>query len=1255
LQLHKLELHGFKSFADKTEFQFDPGITGLVGPNGCGKSNVVDCIKWALGTQSAKTMRGEEMLDVIFNGSSTRPASGFAEVSMSFTNEDRRLPIDYSEVTVTRRLYRSGESEYLLNRQTCRLRDIRELFLDTGIGVQSYSIIEQGKIDILIQSSPKERRAVFEEAAGISKYKARRKEAEGKLDRVRADLLRIGDILRELNREIRSLRIQAGRAARWVTLSRQWKEKRLALARIQYDALIAQRAETLGRIADLDGLQAQTQKRIRSLSEEVVLHEARLSELAARSSVVESARAAAEARSKGLEERQRSETHRLAELAEEGRRLAQEEEHFKTEIETVTGRRAENAAQLRLVQEELTRATEDLAREEQLLAEFSRGCAELSTTIEAKKAEALEVVHRRAGYQNELTEVTSDRRNLVGRRERVVQRSSEIAVELARIAEQGAAVRSELDRAQAGIRTLDERREAAEAAFEAATRELATRETAIQALREELAKKTSRRDLLMDLERHREGMGTAVKEVLARVQAGATDGWEGGVRGLLADFLEVPTDAVAIVEAALGERAQLVICGRHEDALGVVSFARGLGKGRVSAMAPDAAFLTATSKGGRRASDLIRCDASVAPIVELLLGRYLVVDTLDEALARLRACPSDGPWVTRAGELVEREGVISGGSQAGSAGIIGRRTELRTLTDEIAVIEKSLAEHVVARNAAATAKATYDAELKRLRTALYETNVVALERKNESDGLAKRETALRDEQEVNALDLADITKQIALLDEREEGAKRVLAELSELLATIQAEIERSTQELVKAEERRQGMQHRVTELKISRAKAAQGADHLAEAAERLAREEGLARKRLGDLGGRVEELAERRARSQAALEEVAREIQTAREELGARERESGEILVAKDAAAGLLKDVRERSGALERELGARAGLVQELRLDESRQTANLENLRQRVRDDLGMDLEAPQEDSGADPTSKLALPDAAELAALAAEAEEGAAPAGTDQPSAGEQSPAAGEPTVPTVKPAEIEAPAAAPDPVALQAEIDEMKRKLDAMGNVNMAALDELKERMGRLEVLSRQEKDLQEAMKELEELIRKLNRESRERFDATLALVRENFNSLFRKLFGGGKADLVLEDGVDVLETGIEIVAKPPGKELNSISLLSGGEKALTTLALVMSIFLLKPSPFCVLDEVDAPLDEKNIDRFLGMLQEFASETQFLVITHNKRTMAMTKILYGVTMQEPGVSRKISVKMVDEIDPLLASAPGAQNGYAR
>ncbi len=1249
MQLHKLELHGFKSFADKTEFQFDPGITGLVGPNGCGKSNVVDCIKWALGTQSAKTMRGEEMLDVIFNGSSTRPASGFAEVSMTFTNEDRRLPIDYSEVTVTRRLYRSGESEYLLNRQGCRLKDIRELFLDTGIGVQSYSIIEQGKIDLLIQSSAKERRAVFEEAAGISKYKARRKEAEGKLDRVRQDLLRIGDILRELNREIRSLRIQAGRAARWVTLSRQWKEKRLALARIQYNALMAQRAETLGRIADLERLQAETQKRIRSLSEEVVLHEARLSELAARSSVVESARAAAEARARGLEDRERSETQRLAELAEEGRRLAHDEERAKEEIQAVTGRRAENAEQLRQVQEELARVTEDLAREEQLLVEFSRGCAELSTAIEAKKAEALEVVHRRAGYQNELTEVASDRRNLLGRRERVQQRSAEIAAELARIAEQGAAVRGELDRAQAGIRTLDERREAAEAAYEAATRELATRETAIQALREELAKKTSRRDLLMDLERHREGMGTAVKEVLARVQAGPTDGWEGGVRGLLADFLEVPTDAVAIVEAALGDRAELVICGRHEDALGVVSFARGLGKGRVSAMAPDVALLTATRHEGPRASDLIRCDASVAPVVEMLLGRFLVVETLHEALERLRACPSEGPWVTRAGELVEREGMISGGSQAGSAGIIGRRTELRTLTDEIAVIEASLADHVVARNAAATAKATHDADLKRLRTALYETNVVVLERKNEAEGLSKRETALRDEQEVNALDLSDIAKQIVLLDEREEGAKRVLAELAELHATIQAEIERSTQELAKAEERRQGMQHRVTDLKIARAKAAEGMDHLADAAERLAREEGLARERLAGLGRRGEELAERRARAQAALEEVAREIQTAREELGARERESGEILVAKDAAAGLLKDVRERSGALERELGARAGHVQELRLDESRQTANLENLRQRVRDDLGLDLEAPVTIEGADPN-------AAEIAALAAEAEEGAAPASGEQPPvAGEQSPAAGEPTVASEKPAEIEAPAAAPDPVALQAEIDELKRKLDAMGNVNMAALTELKERMGRLEVLSRQEKDLQEAMKELEELIRKLNRESRERFDATLALVRENFNSLFRKLFGGGKADLVLEDGVDVLETGIEIVAKPPGKELNSISLLSGGEKALTTLALVMSIFLLKPSPFCVLDEVDAPLDEKNIDRFLGMLQEFASETQFLVITHNKRTMAMTRILYGVTMQEPGVSRKISVKMVDEVDPLLASAPGSPNGYAR
>jgi len=1227
LQLHKLELHGFKSFADRTEFAFDPGITGLVGPNGCGKSNVVDAVKWGLGNQSPKNLRGEEMLDVIFNGSATRPASGFAEVSLTFTNEDRRLPIDYSEVTVTRRLYRSGESEYLLNKQACRLKDIRELFLDTGVGVQSYSIIEQGKIDILIQSSPKERRAVFEEAAGISKYKARRKEAEGKLERVRQDLLRIGDILRELGREIRSLKIQAGRAARWVTLQRQWKEKKLGLARIQFRALSGQRAATLARIDDLEQIQAATQKRLRVAGEDIVLHEAKLSELSARASVVESARAAAEARARGLEDRQRSETQRIQELGEEGRRLAQDEQHARTEIASLTALRAKNAEELRKVQEELTQATEDLAREEQLLAEFARGCAELVRAVEAKKGEAYDVVRRQAGYQNELTEVASDRRNLVARRARVEQRAAEVALELAALAAKSGAVQGQIGLAQGELAGRQSQLEVEEAGLSRASDDLVVRQRNVAELREELAKKTSRRDLLVDLERHHEGMGSAVKAVLARELP--------GVRGVLADFLEVPADAVAMVEAVLGERAQIVVCARAEDALEVVAFARSLGQGRVSAMAADAALLLAAPMGGPRVSDFVRCDDSVAPVVEQLLGRYRVVDSLDEAIAQLRAGLSTGPWVTRAGEVVEREGVLSAGTQAGNAGIIGRRTELRALGEQVASLEVNLTVEEAARASAAAAKAGHEAALKTLRTAIYESNVVLMERKGEAEGIARREAALRDEREVGAIDLADIAKELGLLDEREAGARKVLAELDALHASIVAEIARQTEELSKADERRQGMQQRVTELKIAKAKAAQQSDHLVATAERLAREEGAAREKLADFHKRAQDLADRRARAQAELEQVAREFAAARDELGAREREAGEILVAKDAVHGALKDVKDRYGSIEREIAARAGAVQELRMEESGQRINLENLRQRVREDLGMDLEAPE-------TSDTVDPAAAELAALAAETEDGTTvPAEAGSPAAGEETPAP--------------APAPADDPAAMQAEIDEMKRKLDSMGNVNMAALDELKERQGRNEVLTRQEKDLQDALRELEELIRKLNHESRDRFEATLKLVRENFNGLFRKLFGGGKADLVLEEGVDILETGIEIVARPPGKELNSISLLSGGEKALTTLALVLSIFLLKPSPFCVLDEVDAPLDEKNIDRFLGLLQEFASETQFLVITHNKRTMAMTRILYGVTMQELGVSRKISVKMVDEVDPLLQNAPGAPNGYAR
>ncbi|MBI5368156.1 MAG: AAA family ATPase, partial [Planctomycetes bacterium] len=589
--LRKLELVGFKSFADKTEFVFDPGITGVVGPNGCGKSNVVDAIKWALGEMSAKSLRGGELMDVIFNGAETRPPLGFAEVSLTFSNEDGRLPIEYAEVTISRRLFRSGESEYLLNRQICRLRDIRELFMDTGIGADSYSIIEQGKINAMLESSPRERREVIEEAAGISKYKAKKRETQNKLERVTQDLVLVNERLKDLLSSVRSLKIQAGKAERYQIANREYREKRTQLSLHIYREMTAQGAERVEQLAAIRARQGEAEAAAAEL--EAGLSEAEAG-IAARDEDLRRAQEvlrAAESQVERLRERIAGDEKYLAELTESGASRRSELAELNERLAEARRQRAETAEALTALAGEIERATRELEERTGTLAEMTRGAADLAERLNRKKSESLEVLRKRSAYQNDVHSAESERRRLEAQRAKIEHRDGEIAGELALVEEQertAGAARAALDaeklQATAEFHTND-------AALTELKARLSALSAEVAALRQQESRMASRLEVLQENERRHEGLGAGVRAVLDALADPASglggEGGVAGVRGIVADVVTIDSENVPVVDAILNGRAQSILAATRADAVRILDFVRARKLGRVHVLPLD--------------------------------------------------------------------------------------------------------------------------------------------------------------------------------------------------------------------------------------------------------------------------------------------------------------------------------------------------------------------------------------------------------------------------------------------------------------------------------------------------------------------------------------------------------------------------------------------------------------------------------------------------------------------------------------------
>ncbi len=1182
MKIQRLDIQGFKSFADRTSIRFGTGITGVVGPNGCGKSNIVDAIRWAMGEQSARMLRGGSMQDVIFNGSDVRGPMGMAEVTLAFANDGKGVPPEYAhidEIQVTRRLYRDGESEYEINKTPCRLKDVHDLFLGTGVGSKAYSIINQGQVSEIMRVKPEERRRVIEEAAGITKYKARKEQATRKMEATRQNLQRIDDVTKELGKRLGSLRRQAKKAEKYKELKSQVREIELHLATLRFFELTNAMNFDRARYAELnDGMKGELERhagveaviddmRRALLDEERVLNEkqGRLYEVEA-----------------GLKLNQQAAEHAQKSYEQSKKR----DEDAAVDVE----RLREQRAMLEGIRQELEQTQRDLFSE----AKDDAGALDTAVAdLEAHKskrgdeAKAVESLRKSVIETSTMAaKLGSDVHNLrvslddmQKRKEVVGQERAPLLDEIARLSEAVTLHDAERVTVEGDKVAAEEERKAASEQIAEQKKALHQAQRAVDDARADLNKKRSRLTSLEEIHARYEQSPESVRALLKR--GGPLEG-----KGkLLVDLFEAQAEYEGTIEAGLGARLQAVVVDGDDDAAAAIDFLReGKAKGRAELIVDSAQpeVSTATIEGAVRALDVVKIGKKAAPAAKVILSRLFLVD--DAAAATkvwAEARKAGGTVVTKAGDVFGVDGVVRGGvADKEGQGVLRQKREMRELADEVAAKDAALIDLQKAVDDKTASLSALDETLQRASERAQAASLRLVEVK----GAWKRASDEAQKTQLRADKLAQDEERLSTsltksaVEIEEKTVKLRDAEGSR--AAMDAELQQRGAALVELDQTIAAKQDVVTTMKVRAASIAERTENLKK---NLTQQEAQAKdiaERLGRLQKQIEDghverealtkqetearaqlavLADERVAVKASLEELRLAWEKKSEDLRVKEHEARASRAALDTArekhAHLQVAIRER----ELELDA---LVD--RTIERHRTTPLEVLTDYHLRPL------PSEDALRE-----------------------------------------------------------------MDERIVELERQIDGLGAINLTAIEECKEIEKRHDFLRTQADDLTHALNQLEKAIIKINRTTKKRFQETFEGINERFTQVFPRLFRGGKAWLALTDPNDMLTTGVEIYAQPPGKKLGSVALMSGGEQALTAVSLIFAIFLLKPSPFCLLDEVDAPLDEANVGRFNDMVKDVSSLSQFIVITHNKKTMEVADQLYGITMEEPGISKTVNVRI--------------------
>ncbi|RNF40628.1 chromosome segregation protein SMC [Planococcus salinus] len=1182
MYLKRVEVMGFKSFADRIGIDFVPGVTAVVGPNGSGKSNVTDAIRWVLGEQSAKSLRGAKMEDVIFAGSESRKPLSFAEVTLILDNTDGRVPLDYSEISVTRRVFRSGESAYLLNKQNCRLKDITDLFMDSGLGKEAFSIISQGRVDEILNSKAEERRSIFEEAAGVLKYKQRKKKAEFKLSETEDNLNRVLDILHELDGRMEPLQIQASKARDYLDMTEQLKDADIAL--LAHD--VSQLELELGR-----------------LSEDAKEHTAKEQELAEAIAEKEQEMAAIRKSLGQLDKAiDRSQNELVEASAEsekwEGRKLLMSEKKHNADRQTqqlqesVDAEQAENALlqkkhteQTALLEKQKREQQSIISRIKQLESQLRLSPADIDDEIEGQKSVYIDLMNEQASVKNELKNIEFQERQLSESTGRIASQQSDFDRELIKLEKERQSAQKDLDEVQQMLaakrqhyRQMEEEYGQFKEGFDK------KQDMLIQAYQSQ-KQLTARIETLQELEADFSGFFQGVREVLKAREKGHLN----GIVGAVAEIAQVDQPYAKAIETALGASSQHIITETEAHAREAIEFLRKKKAGRSTFLPmnvmkprkiPAQTIETIQQHPSyiKMAFELVSYDSSYSMIIENLLGNVIIAKDLKGATAISKATMSRYRVVTLEGDVVNAGGSMTGGANKNQATFFTRKAELEQLITQSKELDETIlqAEKKVSREKkeleeAAASLQQLRAEGEQFRNLESERSIVLREIEAVLKTTRERYHLFMAEQKNKDLDLTSVT-------ERKQSASERLRQIEQELTGISQKIDELTGYKQQNESARDAILSKLAEQKSASAVMKERVTQLVQSEAELLERKLKSDRKLEESRQALAWIQSEEAANGYSDEEIVQEISkwTAK-----KTKVQQQIQQAKNERTTQQKEFDELEKETKEQQRLHKGFVEAIRICEVKST----------RIDVQIQSLVGQLESAYHLTF-----DEAKRYSL------------TDEES-------------------------------VVRKKVKLLKQSIEELGPVNLNAIEEFEQVAERHQFLTDQRTDLNEAKDTLRMVIREMDEEMTHRFEDTYHAIRDQFQRVFKELFGGGSADLILTNPQDMLLTGVEIIAQPPGKKLQNLSLLSGGERALTAIALLFAILKVRPVPFCILDEVEAALDESNVVRYSQYLKKFSEDTQFIVITHRKGTMEGADVLYGITMQESGISKLVSVKLQEEV----------------
>ena len=1179
--LKRLELQGFKSFADKTVLEFMPGITAVIGPNGSGKSNISDSIRWVLGEQSMKSLRGNKSEDIIFAGTQNRKSLGFAEASIVIDNSDGKLPIEFAEVVVTRRIFRNGDSGYFINKTPCRLKDVLELFMDTGIGKDGYSIIGQGKIDEILSNKSEDRRNIFEEAAGIVKYRARKTESEKKLEQTKLNLLRINDILSEIEANIEPLKKQSDKAKKFLELRDELKsieiglflynidnykeqlkklaedidiilseqkeeESRLSVIQNLKENLKLELEEVITKIEETQNLGFESEKKIEQINSEINVAETKITNNI-----------------------QNRETYlkEIEELNKRNTEIKEEKDNRISKKDNLLANREKFAKELEEKEKTLNEISSKFSDEEKKIEEKKKQ-VEQNTEVKYENREKINTIEinndnlskRGKTVQNEITDTISK-----------LDEKRMIKSELLKTFNEKEAKRNECEKRLNEIKTKKDE----------ANTKILNYENKINDLSTELRVKDSKQKFLSEMEKEKEGYSRAVKALLLECEKDSK--LNKGVKGVLANIITVPTEYQIAIETVLGQTLQNIVTETEEDAKKLIEYLRKNNLGRAS-------FLPIASVKGKKvdrliknnlqgvigiASDLVKADKEYEGIILNLLGRTVVVENMDTAIILARQNSYGFRIVTLKGDIINPSGAISGGSIAQkTSSIIGRTSQIKELEREIEKLKQEIEK--VSKEKEEYEESIEDLleEITSIEQSSQEIQIEYATEKQRIESLEESILNLETRLESLKTESKQIEQTILENEKQKSTIKEKTMELEKEIEAISGEIQAFAEKDKENQKYIDDLNFEITNLKISLSSFDESSNSMQEILERIETE----------LQANTSKIESKQEQSKQVLEENEKLKKTIENLKQSIEQIKQEVSLSSETVEKLKQEKIEKNNSItktETEIEEKYRIIEEIK----NQANKLEVKKSKIDVELEQIINKMWEDYEITPNT------------------------------VGEYK-----------KPNNI---------AETTKNVKDLREKIKELGSINIDSIEEYKQTKERYDYMCEQRLDLENSSNKLKKVIQDMTKIMKEQFEAQFKTINKNFGEVFKELFGGGKAELRLTDEEDILNCGIEIEVQPPGKKLQNMSLLSGGERAFTAIALLFAILKINPAPFCVLDEIEAALDDVNVYRFADYLKKFTQDTQFLVITHRKGTMEASDTVYGITMEESGISKLLSMKL--------------------